>query len=157
MLIPLTIVVLPDSLMTQYLCVLFTGSATIVLVSHKWPFETPTMNRSQIVEEVFIMVLMYHILCFSDWMPDPVVASYLGYSFISVIVFILLALHGFSIILKLRQKCRAVSRARLIKRAHKHALRISRSDKPFEQASMNRRFAGQKAKIEKKRLKKLKL
>ena len=64
---------------------------------------------------------MYHIFCFTDWMPDLKVRYYLGYSVIVCILTHLFFFIIFSLWVAVRAKINKMRRKKILKRAHKHA------------------------------------
>lgn len=93
----MSIALLPNSLLAQYLWVQFTGSLISCYVVHKQPFTTKFANRTVVLEELTIIVLVYHIICFSQWISDPGVRHNLGISFITIVSSILFIFHFFSL------------------------------------------------------------
>ena len=69
-------------IITQFFIVTMTGLATMILLTNTQPFRSRSRNRAEILEEVVIMVTMYHIFCFTDFIPDAVTKHYIGYSLI---------------------------------------------------------------------------
>ena len=70
---------------------------------------------------MIILVLVYHILCFSGWMTDPDVKVDIGFSFIAIVMSILVAVHGFAVWSKLFKLCKRIKRKRRIKSQTNHA------------------------------------
>ena len=44
------------------------------------PYKDKRDNSQEILNEVLSVVIMYHIFCFTDWLPDAHVKFNLGYS-----------------------------------------------------------------------------
>ena len=45
------------------------GIAYVLYICHFWPYNSKLMNRMELVNEIVIIFLMYHILCFTDFVP----------------------------------------------------------------------------------------
>ena len=58
------------SLLTQYLTMMMTGGATIMLIVATKPFTSLSRNRAEMAQEFVIMVIMYHVFCFTDFVLD---------------------------------------------------------------------------------------
>ena len=68
------------SLMTQFIIVVVTGIAVVMLLALRRPFVSSRRNKVEMLEECAIMITMYHIFCFTEFIPDPKVRLYVGYS-----------------------------------------------------------------------------
>jgi len=44
------------------------------------PFKVPLMNEIEILNEICVLIATYHLLCFTDFVPDPQMQSNIGYS-----------------------------------------------------------------------------
>lgn len=51
----------------------------IYLISVK-PFKVSLMNAIEILNELCVLIANYHLLCFTDFVPDPKMQSNIGYS-----------------------------------------------------------------------------
>lgn len=91
--LPIVIVLLPNVLLAQYMWVQFTGSAICCYVAYKQPFTSKAKNVATLVEEMTIIVLVYHILCFTQWVVDPSARHNLGFSFVTIVTSILFIFH----------------------------------------------------------------
>ena len=69
-LLPMFVILFPSNLTTQFFALEITGLATIMMIGYTIPFKSPSRNKAEMLEEVAIIILMYHMLCFSDWQPD---------------------------------------------------------------------------------------
>lgn len=128
----------PDSLLLQLVWVRFTGSCLICLVLHQKPFKTPAQNKAIVVEELAILVLTYHIPCFTDYIADEEVRSTaLGISFISVAMCTLIVNYAF----RLRIMCKDLTREiRRRKQLRKSRLQSQAEIRPrFDSAVMKYR------------------
>ena len=45
------------------------GITLIIYICYFWPYNSTLMNRMELVSEIAIIILMYHILCFTDFVP----------------------------------------------------------------------------------------
>ena len=68
----------------------------IYLMLYK-PMQSPFTNRMEVFNECTCIVLMYHIMCFSDFVPEASTRSGLGIGFITII-FSNVAVHLFFMI-----------------------------------------------------------
>ncbi len=48
------------------------------------PFDKPYMNYLEIFNEATILVVSYHLLIFSDYVPSTLIKYYFGYSIIAI-------------------------------------------------------------------------
>ena len=64
----------------------------------KKPFDGNLLNRVVVLEELTIIVLTYHILCFTDLMHDLELKHDLGFSFIAVVMSIMIVYHFFGLL-----------------------------------------------------------
>jgi hypothetical protein len=56
----------------------------ITFVGQVEPFKSKTSNTIDLVNEAFIVLKFYHLVCFTDFVIDKTVQSYVGYSLISI-------------------------------------------------------------------------
>ena len=82
LLIPLSVILFPSHIIVHYFTLVMTGVATIMMIGYAKPFQSKMRNMAEITEEVGTIVIMYHIFCFTDWIPDLEVRHNLGYSVI---------------------------------------------------------------------------
>ena len=93
MLVTTFVIYFDSSLVFQFVIVVVSGIATVMLLALRRPFKSPIRNKVEILEECAIMITMYHIFCFTEFVPDPNVKHYIGYSLIaSVLLHILVYL-----------------------------------------------------------------
>lgn len=86
LLVPMTFIFWPNVIIAQYLTLVMTGVATIILIGYKRPYANKSDNRAEIVQESMIILIMYHVFCFTDWLPDLTVRHWLGYSVIACVL-----------------------------------------------------------------------
>ena len=67
-------------LVVQFLTFIMTAIAQIILIGYVKPYKERSDNTQEILNEVISVVIMYHIFCFTDWLPDAHVKYNLGYS-----------------------------------------------------------------------------
>ena len=96
-LVPMSIIYYPKVFILHYSVLVLTGLATIVLLGVQRPFDTRIRNNAQILEESTIIVIMYHIFCFTDWMSDLKVRHAVGYSVTACVLLHLFIFIGFSL------------------------------------------------------------
>ena len=76
-----------SSVMTQFVTVTVTGLATVILLAVKRPFASKTRNTVEILEECSIMLINYHVFCFTDFVASAEVQHYyVGYSLVICVV-----------------------------------------------------------------------
>ena len=54
--------------------------AHVVFVGVVQPFKSRKQNKMELLNEVLTMTIMYHIFCFTDFVPDEQIRFYIGYS-----------------------------------------------------------------------------
>ena len=79
------------------------------------------------------MMLVYHILCFSEWMTDPDAKTKLGFSFIAIVMSILIFFHIFGTGFRCFRLCKFLRRRRMIRKSIDLA-KEKRMEKKFRQA-----------------------
>ena len=42
----------------------------VILIGFKSPFKEANLNRAELQNEAFIIFFMYHIICFTEFVPD---------------------------------------------------------------------------------------
>ena len=52
----------------------------IILIGFIEPYKEKAHNTGELINEVTTVLIMYHIFCFTDWIPDANVKYDLGYS-----------------------------------------------------------------------------
>ena len=67
-------------MIVHYLTLTLTGIFTVMLIGIKKPFKKKIRNTVEILEESVILMLMYHMFCFTDWINDLTLQHILGYS-----------------------------------------------------------------------------
>lgn len=58
----------------------------IIYLGHKWPFDSPFSTKMEIFNECTNLILIYHMMMFTDWVYDPATRYVIGYGVISVVV-----------------------------------------------------------------------
>lgn len=66
----------------QFACTI----ASMIYLLQLWPHESPTATRTEVFNEVINLILMYHLLCFTDFVPGPEVRYSIGYTYILFVV-----------------------------------------------------------------------
>ena len=105
----------------HYVTMVMTGVATIIMIGYAKPFQSKMRNLAEITEEVGTIVIMYHVFCFTDWLPDLEVRHNLGYSVIGCMGIQLFGYLAVLLFLGLRGSILSCQRARYIKNAKKKA------------------------------------
>ena len=80
-------------------------------------------------EELTLLVIMYHMMCFTDWLPDLLLRHYIGYSITSCVLAHLFVFLAISFYQSARQRIRNSRRKSYIKNAKKHNQRSMKQTK----------------------------
>ena len=75
-----TVVMLGHVLVIQFFIFVMTSIFQVILVGFIDPYITKQLNTNEIINETITIFIMYHIFCFTDWVPDAKVQYNLGYS-----------------------------------------------------------------------------
>ena len=59
--------------------------AMVIYLGHVWPFESHSITRIEIFNELASILLCYMMLCFTDWIPTAQMRYKLGWVYILVI------------------------------------------------------------------------
>ncbi len=76
----ITVVMMGQLLVAQFFIFIMTSIFQVILAGFIQPFKLAKMNRSEIINEIITIFIMYHIFCFTDWVPDAHVQYNLGFS-----------------------------------------------------------------------------
>ena len=57
----------------------------VIYLGYVWPFESHTITKMEIFNEIAAIFLCYHMLCFTDWVPRATIRYIMGWSFIFVV------------------------------------------------------------------------
>lgn len=60
------------------------STAMIIYLLHAWPLQTPFAVKMEVFNECTIVVLLYGLMCFTDFVPDPMVRYRIGWCYIVV-------------------------------------------------------------------------
>lgn len=82
----MSVVAFPDIFIVHYAVITAAIISTMIFIGHETPFASSMRNKAEVLEQLAILVIIYHIFCFTDWLPDLFVRHNLGYSLISCIV-----------------------------------------------------------------------
>lgn len=85
MLVPWSVIFFPTHIISQYMTLVMSGIFTIILIGFGKPFQSKWRNFFEAAEEYSIIFLMYHMFCFTDWLPDPELQHNIGYSLVTCI------------------------------------------------------------------------
>ena len=130
LLLPLSIIFYPEVFILHYFTLTMTGVFTIILVGVQRPFESKARNFAEVVEESAIILVMYHVFCFTDWLPDEEVRHKLGYSVIACILLHLFVFLAIKLFWAMRSCYKERRRQYLLKKAREHAQRQMLKVKP---------------------------
>jgi len=62
------------------------GVATFSLIGIKRPFASDAQNRAEMMMEGSIILLSYHMFCFTNWLDDLQMKHAIGYSLIACVL-----------------------------------------------------------------------
>ena len=86
--------------------------AVLIFLEAYKPLETSFALKLEILNECCIMLMLYVLLCFSEYQPDLEVRNSLGFLYIGVIgifalihIGLLIYFTGKAVLAKIRQKC----------------------------------------------------
>ena len=96
LILPAIVILLPDYLITQYFTLTMSSVAMIILINWQRPFKRKLRNTAETAHEVVIIFLMYHAMCFSDFVPDARTRHQIGYSMIGLTLLHLFIFYIFS-------------------------------------------------------------
>ena len=58
----------------------FSCTTMVIYLMTFWPFEDPKFTEIELMNELTSILLLYHMFCFTDWIPDANVKYELGFS-----------------------------------------------------------------------------
>ena len=119
---PLCLIYFPKYFIVQQFTLIMLGVATVILIGLKRPFKTKSRNRIELLEEVNIIVISYHLFCFTEWLPDKKIQHTIGYSIITLIVGQVLIFVIIHAVMSIRSQIKACRNKFLIKKAAKGKL-----------------------------------
>jgi len=76
----MTVVLLDDVLVIQFFIFIMSSIFQIILVGFIMPYKKKRHNLSEMINEVVTIFIMYHIFCFTSWVPDANIRYNIGYS-----------------------------------------------------------------------------
>ena len=56
----------------------------MIFLGYVTPYSSKKKNKIELANEVFLLSIMYHIFCFTDFMRDEQTRYYVGYSCLTV-------------------------------------------------------------------------
>ena len=78
MILAMTVVWLRRLLVIQFFVFVMCSVAQIILIGTVTPFKTRQENNLETTNEVLTMLIMYHIFCFTDFVPEEKTRYYIG-------------------------------------------------------------------------------
>lgn len=104
--------------------------ASVMLLALRRPFKSTNRNRVEIAEECAIMISVYHIFCFTEFVPDPLVKHYIiGNSLIVCMALHLIIFLSGILFLNVRGYVRTLMIMKYKRRARKELKKIVRPGK----------------------------
>ena len=83
----------------------FTTLTSIIIVGTQEPFAEKVKKSLDLFNEFIVLVINYHLLCFTDFLSDPDMREYVGYSMI-VVTSVFLAINiGFALVRMGQKPC----------------------------------------------------
>ena len=80
MILAMAVVWLRKLLVFQFFIFVMCSVAQIILIGIVTPFKTRHENNLETANEVLTMLIMYHIFCFTDFVPEEKTRYYIGYT-----------------------------------------------------------------------------
>ena len=121
LLVILSIIMLPNNFIVQYFAFAFSGMAIVFLLGYQRPFKEVSQNRAALSDEVFIMFYMYHIFCFTEFVPDEATQNGVGYSAITCMLLQMLCFYVVHAFLSTKRLTKYFRRKYALKSAKKQA------------------------------------
>ena len=75
-----------EGIWLQFMILTLTSTALIIIAGFTNPQKTTYERRMERFNEVKLIFIMYHIICFTDFLPDPETTFLVGYSCILFVV-----------------------------------------------------------------------
>ena len=76
------VIAVPNFLVLHYMVLFGFSTASLIYLLSLWPFVDNSTTLFEILNEVSCFMLMYHLICFTDFVPDPDIRYNLGYSYV---------------------------------------------------------------------------
>ena len=70
----------------QIMTITYSWCAIIIMTGHIQPFKDPRDYFIDCMNELFILLLIYHLICFADFVKDYQTQTYVGWSMVSVMM-----------------------------------------------------------------------
>ena len=86
----------------------FCSVTMIIYLFHYWPFDKPIFTMLEIMNEITSILLLYHMFCFTDWVPEAETRYLMGWSFIGITcsnLVLHVVMLCFNSTLNLKQRC----------------------------------------------------
>ena len=93
----------------------------MILISVQRPFKEMHRNRMELFDEGFIIFFMYHIFCFTDFVPEQATKNIVGYSAITCMLAHMLYFYILLAYFYVRKKTKSCRRRYALKKAKKQA------------------------------------
>ena len=78
----LAVVWQPSFLMLHFFILFAFSTTSIIYLLTFWPFANDRATLLEVFNELCCFMLLYHLLCFTDFVPDAQLRYYLGYSYV---------------------------------------------------------------------------
>ena len=80
----ITVVMLGSIMVVQFLVLMMNSTLQIIFLE----FDKSTKNQGNLKKEIFneiiLMTIFYHAICFTDFVADPYAKKYIGYTCLSL-------------------------------------------------------------------------
>jgi len=80
------VVFLQTTVIWQIALMTLTVIVQVIILGRVEPFKGKEKNQLEMINETFVMFVMYHMICFTAFVPDLVVRDRLGYVLLTLIV-----------------------------------------------------------------------
>ena len=75
-----SVVVFPYQIFLQIAAHFTSGTTMMIYLGECWPFESTFATKMEIYNEVTNIILVYHMMTFTDWLDNPETRYNIGYS-----------------------------------------------------------------------------
>jgi len=114
-----SVVNLGKVLNAQIFCIFLYTLASIILVGLNRPFETRFANNINQLNDFFILITLYHMICFTDFIASTETINLIGYSLNFMLLLVILINITLILFFIARQKLRACKLNRMSKKYEK--------------------------------------
>ena len=114
----ISVIAFPDFCVMQLAVIFACAITSVIYLLQLWPLSTPSAVVLEVFNEITIVLLTYHMICFTDFVPDantryPVGYSYIAFASTSLLIHIIIMMTNFlrNLVRWLRPKWAAFKRS----------------------------------------------